>query len=130
ITTLENWVNATNKIIVAHNNFIVNFDNEQTDARDKLKKHQVATFLVDESYLTKQKNKNFAERCIDRYETYVEGLEEQNKLLESQLKSIVAGKKELNDFIQRFLNRDDILIDVVEDDKFVLKRGDKIAKNF
>jgi wobble nucleotide-excising tRNase len=52
-----------------------------------------------------------------------------NKTLEAQLKSVIAGQLELNDFIKKILNRDDIAIEVTVDDKFILKRGEKIAEN-
>lgn len=123
------WIADTNLIIAEHNRFIENFDEARETARTQLKKHQVADFLMIENYLSLEKEKNLAERCISKYNSYVKRLHRKNLELEAQLKSIVAGKQELNDFIQRFLNRDDIIIDVVEDDKFVLKRGNSIAKN-
>ena len=47
----------------------------------------------------------------------------------AKLKSVVAGKNELNAYIKSFLNRSDVKIEVTEDDRFILKRGDNIAEN-
>lgn len=127
-TNLEKWIEETNTIIASHNNFINNFGNEQEAARTKLKKHQVSQFLIEEDYQTKELEKNYSERCIKRYNCYVEKVVSRNKTLEAQLKSIVAGQKELDDFIKKILNRDDIVIEVTSDDKFILKRGNKIAE--
>src|SRR5690606_31891962 len=124
------WIEKSNNIITRHNTFIINFSTEQDTARTNLKRHQVAEFLINEGYIEKEKENEWAERCISRYDKYVKKLRKKNLELEAQLKSIVAGKQELNDFIQRFLGRDDISIDVFEDDKFVLKRGESIAQNF
>ncbi len=127
-TNLNKWIEETNTIIASHNNFINNFGSEQEAARTKLKKHQVSQFLIEEDYQTKELDKNYSERCIKRYNCYVEKVVSRNKTLEAQLKSIVAGQKELNDFIKKILNRDDIVIEVTNDDKFILKRGNKIAE--
>lgn len=126
---LNKWVAETNLIITSHNNFLDNFETEQEAARTKLKKHQVAHFLIQEDYLTKEQDKNVSERCIKRYACYIKKIVSKNKILEAQLKSVIAGQQELNDFIKRILNRDDIAIEVTTDDKFILKRGEKIAEN-
>lgn len=126
---LNEWLSKTNDLILSHNEFIENFEVEQEAARLALKKHQVADFLITEDYLNKEKAKQQAERFILKYKNYVKAVEKKNSELEAQLKSIVAGKQELNDFIQGFLNRKDIEIDIFEEDKFILKRGNKIAQN-
>lgn len=126
---LNKWIVDTNLIIASHNNFIENFETEQESARTKLKNHQVAHFLIQEDYQAKEKDKIFSERCIKRYNSYVQRIISKNQTLETQLKSITAGQKELNDFIKKFLSRDDITIEVTNDDKFILKRGDNIAEN-
>lgn len=126
---LNKWVTETNLIITSHNNFHDKFETEQEAARTKLKKHQVAQFLIQEDFQTKEQDKNFAERCIGRYDFFVQKVVSENKTLEKQLKSVVAGQQELNDFIKKILNRDDIAIEVTTDDKFILKRGEKIAEN-
>ncbi|MCH6235031.1 AAA family ATPase [Cognataquiflexum rubidum] len=129
IDQLNKWITDTNLIIKSHNNFLDNFGTEQEAARTKLKKHQVAQFLIQEDYLKKEQNKNFSERCIRRYNCYVQKIVSKNKTFEAQLKSVIAGQQELNDFIKKILNRDDIAIEVTTDDKFILKRGEKIAEN-
>lgn len=126
---LTNWINVTNNIIEKHNDLVENFNSKQEDARTILKKHQISDFLIDEDYLEKEKQKNFATTCIKKYDNYVKAVRNEIAKLESDLKSVVRGKDEINAFIQKFLNRSDIKIEVVDEDKFVLKRGDRIAEN-
>lgn len=126
---LNKWISDTNLIIASHNNFLENFGTAQDAARTKLKKHQVAQFLIQEDYQAKEQNKIFSERCIKRYTCYMQKIGSKNKILEAQLKSVIAGQQELNNFIKKILNRDDIAIEVTTDDKFILKRGDKVAEN-
>ncbi|QYJ67983.1 AAA family ATPase [Flavobacterium litorale] len=121
---------AINNIINDNNDLIDNFIDIQNDSRLLVKKHYVADYLIEEDYLIKEKKKDFAMRCLERYEKLVKKLEENNYDLESELKSITLGRKEFNDFINKFLNRDDIKIEVSEDEKFILKRGNVIAQNF
>lgn len=123
------WIGETNIIIESHNRFAKNFATEQEAARTKLKKHVIGEFLIEEDYQAKEHKKNYSERCVKKYDLYIQRLLLRNKTLEAQLKSLVAGQKELNDFIRKILNRDDISIEVTTDDKFILKRGTKVADN-
>lgn len=124
-----NWISDTQKIIDAHNDFVQNFNEKQTEAREKLKKHLVADFLEREEYSKKEKAKNYSEKCLRRYDCLIDKIKAKNNELLGKLKDIVAGKNELNKFIKAFLNRGDIGIEVTSDDRFILKRGNDIAEN-
>lgn len=125
----NNWLKEINEIINSHNDFIENFSEKQNEARTLLKKHQVASFLDEENYTEKENSKEYANRCLERYDRYVQKLNTEILKAEAELKSIVKGQEELNSFIAKFLNRNDIKIEVVNEDKFTLKRGEKIAEN-
>lgn len=125
----NNWLKEINEIIDSHNDFIENFNDKQDEARTLLKKHQVASFLNEENYTEKENSKEYANRCIERYDKYVQNLNAEILKAEAELKSIVKGQEELNSFIAKFLNRTDIKIEVINDDKFILKRGEKVAEN-
>jgi len=129
LSNMTQWKNSLNEIIKSHNSFIAKFDSHQSEARDKLKRHCVAKFLIEEKYKQKEKIAKLAQKHIDKFNAIVTELNEKNAKLESELKSIVAGKEELNKFIKAFLNRDDIYIDVTDEDKFMLIRGGKKAEN-
>lgn len=129
VTQLQSWIDTTQGIITEHNTFVNNFIDEQSKAREKLKKHLVAKFLSDEQYFQKEKKKIYSESCIRRYNCYLQKVDVKKLELEGQLKSIVAGQNELNKFIKIFLNREDIKIEVTNEDKFILKRGADVAHN-
>lgn len=126
---LNDWIEKTQNILNSHNLFVDNFTEEQSEAREKLKKHQVAKYLFEEKYFEKKEAKEKAERRMNKYQKLLNEIVERNNNLEAQLKSVVAGKDELNKFIQAFLNRADINIEVTRDDKFILKRGNITAEN-
>lgn len=122
-------VTRINAIIERHNNIVANFTREQQQSRDKLKNHCVADLLNRENYKEKSLKKHRADKIIKRYLSIAQKLELKNQQILAMLKSVVAGKDALNRFIKSFLNRDDIYIEVTSEDKFHLKRGDKLASN-
>lgn len=123
------WKKSLNEIIVEHNTLISNFEVEQTQARERLKKHLVADFMIRENYILAEKQNLFALRCLQKFDDIILSLKTENSQFEAQLKSIAAGREELNKFIKAFLNREDISIEVTPEDKFILKRGTVRADN-
>lgn len=114
-------------IIQSHNEIVSNFQSIKNDAIDKLKKHHVARFLKDRNYFQgkKQKEKQENDRQIKEDEKH--RLSKISNELHAELHSIAKGQEILNAYIQKFLNRDDLVIDITEDNFFLLKRGEKAA---
>lgn len=125
----EGWFSEVNEVIRNHNALILNFDTERDSAREKLKKHLIADFLKNEDYFEKKEKSQNAQKWQTLYSTYVTKKEviKQKKL--DSLKTITKGKDELNNFIKKFLSRDDIGIDVTSEDKFILLRKSIPARN-
>lgn len=126
---LEDWFSEINSIIDTHNSLIQNFETERNTAREKLKKHIIADYLKNENYFQKKEKSEKAQNWQNLYKFYITRKEalKQEKL--DSLKTITKGKDELNNFIQKFLNREDIEIDVTPEDKFVLLRKNRPARN-
>ena len=89
----------------------------------------VAQFLIDKEYSKCERLKNIEEKGITKLQDAIKIKENDRENLAAQLNSIDKGKDELNRFIQLFLNRKDISIDVTNDKFFILKRGNKEAKH-
>ncbi len=125
----EDWFSEINEVIKSHNSLIANFETERDSAREKLKKHLIADFLKNENYFGKKEKSQNAQNWQKLYDNYITKKEviKQEKL--NSLKTITKGKDELNKFIQKFLNRVDIKIDVTKDDKFILLRKTRPATN-
>ena len=126
---LLNWINETNDLIKEHNKFIEDFVTIRDDARDRLKKHLIVEFLKSENYFEKREKAEKAKKCINLYTRFIKKKYDLFKEKQDSLKTITKGKDELNKYIQKFLNRRDINIEVNEDDKFLLLRKSKPAKN-
>ncbi|MCI3920611.1 AAA family ATPase [Paenibacillus sp. TRM 82003] len=129
VNNFQNWISTTNKIIDAHNEIITNFEKNQIDCREKIKNHYVAEFLSQTNYMVVEENKQKCERRLVKLNNIADRLQQKNGELEAQLKSVVAGRSKINQFISVFLNRDDISVDVTSNDMFILKRGHEIAEN-
>jgi len=129
VNEILDWINNTNDIINEHNEIIENFVTIRDDARNKLKKHLIAEFLKSEKYFEKKEKAEKAKKCIDLYNRFINNKNDSIKEKQDSLKTITKGKDELNKYIQKFLNRRDIIIEVNEDDKFLLLRKGKPAKN-
>lgn len=118
-----------NLAIIAHNNFVGNFQKEQEDAREKLRIHCVASYLAKEKYFEKLKAKMFSDRCVSRYNCYISNAQKKILEHESNIKSVVAGQKKINGYIKAFLGREDVRISVDQNDMFQLKRAESFALN-
>ena len=126
---LTNWINDINEIIANHNTLITNFKENQEAARVKVKRHLVASYLKAEDYFKNKTLSKISKDRIDALDRFIQCLTQKNIELEAKLKSIAKGQEEVNKYIHKFFNRDDINIKVTSDDRFVLKRGNYIAEN-
>lgn len=126
---LENWINRMGNIIKGHNESVGNFVQIKNQAIKKYKYHLVATFLEDINYyevLAKQQREN---QLHDALQMIKASLYSKIQTLEARVKSIAKGKEVCNKYIQLFLHRDDIKIEITDDNYFILKRSSKLAKN-
>lgn len=126
---LTDWRTEINSLIDRHNSFIENFETNQQETRKKLKKHLIADFLKSENYFEKKEQAEKSECRIEIMDALYKRFENEKNEKQDSLRTITKGKEELNKFIKKFLNREDIKIDVTSDDKFQLFRGSQVAIN-
>jgi wobble nucleotide-excising tRNase len=127
---LQIALNKLNSVINENNEFSKSFEAIIAAERIKYQKHLVGEFLKDQKYLSIQSNKENAEKEIEKFDARILELQNDNIKLTAEIDSVSKGCDQLNTFIQSFLNRTDIKIEVNPDtNKFNLKRGNKLAKN-
>lgn len=126
-TNMETWINSVKAIFEQSNDVIAKFDETQNKAKEKYKKHHIASFLIDEDYRRLKSRKDTIEKRIEKIQHLISQKENEIQEYENKLDSVDKGKEELNDFIKRFLNREDLRIDVTEDKYFILNRNGKLA---
>jgi len=83
----------------------------------------------EEEFEKKKEEQERAENWQGLYRRLYKRLQAEKEQKVSSLKTITKGKEELNQFIKRFLNREDIKIEVTDKDKFVLYRNNHPASN-
>lgn len=127
--TLSEWIEYINDLILKHNNFVDTFETQQKKARIKYEHHLVAKLIRDSDYYNKKHRNDKAVKDLEILLSQRRALEEQLNTLRASLRDITLGKKTLEDHIKGFLGREDISIEVTDDDKFILMRGDIPASN-
>lgn len=129
IVDVKGIVEEIENIVKYHNKWLLEREQSQQKALDKLLKHYVSEYLQSENYLQKEINKNNASQIIANVDLLIQNHQSQIQKYEAELKSKVKGKKELNDALEILLHRNDLKIEI-EDDKFSLQRNGDAADNF
>ena len=128
-TALEEWIQRVKSVFEQSNTTIQNYESIQKEAIEKYKKHLIADFLINVDFRKVEQKNELANRRIGKINSLIDKKEHDIKLLESRLDSLEKGKEEMNEYIQLFLNRIDLKIETTEDNYFILKRGDNVAKH-
>lgn len=126
-TAVQEWVSSVSEIFNQSNAIIDDFNTTKESAKKQYIKHYIAKFLINHNYREIEWKKDVEEKWIGRINDTIKLKEREKKRLSAQLESVEKGKEEMKGFIKLFLNREDLDIDVTEDNFFVLKRGEKIA---
>jgi len=131
-TGLGNSITSINEYISTNNNTTQNFDEEKTNAIDKMVRHLAAQFIIDFDIQT-------IEERIDRLERHKNVYSRCTRNIESHLEDLVArisnaqkGKDELNQLLAIFLSGSNIEIEVInteDGERFRLTRNSEIAKH-
>lgn len=124
---MMDWIDSVQEIFEQSNGIIAEFDKKQNQAKNKYTEHFIASFLIAENYRGVEARKNTIETRVKKILSLI--LQKENKIQEcrNKLDSVDKGKDELNSFIRKFLNREDLKIDITEDKYFVLNRNGKLA---
>ena len=126
--TLKDEFAEIKKSMKAHNDWLDEFDENKKKALNKILNHYIAEYLQAENYNKKETDKDRATTIISSINSRI-AINKSDKLdLETQLKSSVKGKEELNDILEILLHRKDIRIEI-SNDKFTLERSGHPASN-
>lgn len=129
---LEQAIAKYNKVISLNNSRTDEFDKTKSDAIESIKKHYTAKFIDEFQVLKKEKK---AESYREREPIFISlqsTLEREINDLEATISKAHKGKEKLNEFIQKFLGREEIKVVIVKEgdkERFRLKRNDSKAVN-
>mgnify|MGYP002521504309 CR=1 FL=1 len=123
------WITSVKQIFLDSNSAINSFNELQTQAKEQYKKHYIAKYLIDHDYRKVKFQKDIEEYWRIKLEQAIIEKEKELMVLQNKLSSIDKGKEEINTLIEKFLHREDLSVEVTEDQYFILKRGGKTAKH-
>ncbi len=127
VVSLSGCLGNIEAILGEHDEFIDQFDERKKAALDKILNHYAADYLISENYYSKYEDKELSIEELVICERKDKVINSRIGTLKAKLKDIAKGQKELNEYIDIFLNRDDIQIEINEG-KYFLKRHGKYAK--
>ncbi|MEX2410881.1 MAG: AAA family ATPase [Candidatus Paceibacterota bacterium] len=121
-----------NDIIIRNNSYTDQFDERKSEAIKKLKRHYTTCFIEEINLNEKESkidlNREREIKLVDLQGSISDKISE----LEAKISKAQLGKNELNKYIQRFLGRKEIQVDILkidENERFILKRNDEKAVN-
>lgn len=131
-SSIASLVTEINKKYDLNNKYTLDFNTKRTTALKKLKQHYASELIA-------SLNLEYAESKITTYNRRVSSFElkiaEFNtiiKRIEAEISNAQKGREKINEFIHSFLGREEINVDVINDNGnefFTLKRNDDYAKN-
>jgi wobble nucleotide-excising tRNase len=128
---LQNVI-SFNEVITQNSKKTDDFEKTKTEAIETLKKHYAAKFIDEIKIEIKENKINLYKSREANYNQLKETISAEIKTLEATISKAHKGKEVLNEYIAKFLGRDEIKVVVVkegEKERFKLKRSDSKAVN-
>lgn len=123
VLSFKSIMDKINYILNKHNKFVEEFEENKNLALESILSHYVGQYIIEESYSEKESKNLDTQTKKSKIEDEKADTQQEIERLEARLKNTVQGKEEINKYLEIFLNRKDIKIDIVEG-KFQLKRND------
>lgn len=131
--SLEESITEYNTLIVKNEQITAEFEEKKLNAIEELKKHYTAKFIEKIQYAKNVNRTLVLEERRNILKDFEVKLKVENDQLEAQISKAHLGKEKLNDYIHKFLGREEIRVvvekDENENDQFRLKRNDDKAVN-
>lgn len=132
VVNLVESYTSYNSIIKKNNVKTKDFDKAKNDAIETLKKHFIAKFISDIELEQKENKVSIYEKRKENLGLTYRSIKTDINSLEAQISQAQKGREKINEFIKKFLGRDEIKVEVIkeeEKERFTLKRGALKAKN-
>ncbi len=131
-SSLIQSISDYNQVIKTNNQKTIDFDKAKTNAITKLKDHYTAKFIQKIKLAEKESKVELYKKREIFFNSYQIELSKSIAILEAKISQAHKGKEKLNEYIQKFLGRDEIKVVVTkegEKERFRLKRNDAKAIN-
>jgi len=126
---LSEELTAINAMIGKHNARTTLFEQKRDEAFEALKRHYAAQFAKEHEYGLKKQTINDLDVSIGKMDQRIETLKQEIEGLRESLSEASQGAARINDLLAASFGKDDLRVIVSDDDRFHIRRGEKIAKN-
>lgn len=129
---LEKAIRNFNDLISKNNKITKEFDEAKTKAQTRVKEHYAANYVKTIDLSKKEQKIKLYENRSERFLDFEIQLEKSIAELESKISKAHKGKEKLNEYIEKFLGRNEIQVVVKKEDNlelFSLQRKDSRAVN-
>lgn len=128
IDDLNTMINELNRLIKEHNQRSIHFEIVKNKSKEKITIHHISQFIYEIDYFNKLKEINEAANASSDLSAKIVEDEKQIKEIESKLLDATKGAEKVNEYLNTFFRSNRLKIDVHEN-RFILKRNGKIARN-
>lgn len=131
-SSISKVISEVNNQYAFNNNYTLAFDTKKTNALIKLKQHYASELIESLNLEDKESKIATYNNRLSAFELKVNEFNAEIKRIEAEISNAQKGREKINEFIHSFLGRQEIKVDVINDNGnefFTLKRNDEFAKN-
>lgn len=125
---LRNVLIDLNKIVKEHNRRSTEFENVKRSSKEKIINHHISQFIYEFEYFNKSTEIDNAATTKSNLDVQINELQQQIKAIETKLLDATKGAEKVNNYLNTFFRSNRLKIDVHEN-RFILKRNGKVARN-
>lgn len=131
-SSISTVVTEVNKQYDLNNKYTLAFNTKKTTALQKLKQHYASELIESLNLDYKESKIETYNNRLSTFELKINEFNTEIKRIEAEISNAQKGREQINKFIHSFLGRDEINVDVINDNGnefFTLKRNEDFAKN-
>lgn len=126
---IRDIVKNIQSIIQQHNEKVNSLDKEKENAKEKIKLHYCAKFIIDEKYFEEKESIEKLKEEVKELETKINTIIAEITNIESKIKAAAIGAKKINEYLNKFFGEDRLKIVPMDNGRYKLYRANQIAKN-
>jgi wobble nucleotide-excising tRNase len=129
IVLLSKAIDQYQAVISENNQRTQDFNTSREEAIELLKIHYAAEAMLNVDRPSLLADINIQEDIVARTSKDIDALQIKKEDLELRLSDAAKGAEAINAALFKFFGKNDLQVEINADDRFILKRGGKVAKN-
>ena len=129
VTKLNDTISNINKIVCEHVTRNNKLAETKKNSLEKLILHNTAEYLIDSDYLSQKEKIHRINKLSEKLARNISQLKEKSTNIERQISEEVKGADRINELLKLYFGKDDISIELNNENKYSLIRANNQAKN-